>query len=316
MIQMYEVILNPAAGKGKARGEIPAIRSFLERSALTYRLHLTEKPGDAASIAASLEYNRDTAVIAAGGDGTCNEVVNGLLSRPPSGEGQKADVPLFGVLPIGRGNDFSYGAGLPSSLPDALELLLQPKVSFIDAGYLRGGDFPDGRYFVNGVGVGFDAIVGFAAAKMRMFHGAAGYLIAAVRTLIAYPEPPRLEIVFNGSAVERQPALVSIMNGRRMGGSFYMAPTALINDGLLDICMTDHGPRGRLLRSMYHYSRGTQASLPNTVTAETEGITLKALAGGMAVHADGETICTSGTNLEISCRRSVLLLLGGKGEPV
>ncbi len=316
MIQMYEVILNPAAGKGKARGEIPAVRSFFERSALTYRLHLTERPGDATSIAASIERNRETAVLAAGGDGTCNEVVNGLLSRPPSGDGQEADVPLFGVLPIGRGNDFSYGAGLPSSLQDALELLLEPKASLIDAGYLKGGDFPDGRYFVNGVGVGFDAIVGFAAAQLRMFHGAAGYLIAAVRTLIAYPEPPELEIIFNGSSARRQPALVSVMNGRRMGGSFYMAPDALMNDGLLNICMTDHGPRSMLLKSMYRYSRGTQASLPNTVTAETKSITLRALQGGMAVHADGETICTSGSNLEISCRRSALLLLGSKGEPV
>jgi diacylglycerol kinase (ATP) len=321
MIRKYEIILNPEAGKGNGIKTVPIIREFMESHTLTYRMHLTERPGHAIDIAAGLCLDPETAVIAAGGDGTCNEVVNGLMagckSRQPTADREQAQsIPLFGVLPIGRGNDFSFGADLPQSLQESLELFLAPKVRPFDIGLTAGGDYPEGRYFVNGIGVGFDTIVGLEAAKMRHIHGAAGYALGALKTLIVYPPPPTLEISYNSKSVTENPVLVSIMNGRRMGGAFYMAPNSIQDDGLLNICMTRHGRRGVLLKTMLHYTRGTQDTLSNTITDTTKAISLKCIKGGMAVHADGETICTSGKELTVSCVRHAILLLGKTGETV
>jgi diacylglycerol kinase family enzyme len=86
-----------------------------------------------------------------------------------------------------------------------------------------------------------------------------------------------------------------------MGGAFFMAPDGKNNDGLLNLCITQQGTRLKLLQTMFHYTKGTQEQLDNTKTALISSITLKAIKGGMAIHADGETICENGKLLEISC---------------
>ena len=95
------VILNPIAGKGKALKQLPKIERFLRESGRDFEIYLTKGPGDALETVLNLPLGAGDVVVAAGGDGTCNEVVNGLLRRPPAGA-----PPLFGILPIGRGNDF------------------------------------------------------------------------------------------------------------------------------------------------------------------------------------------------------------------
>lgn len=307
MIRTYEIILNPTAGKGKAEKEIPEITDFFEAKSLPYRIHTTEYPGHAAELAASLvASSSESAIIAAGGDGTCNEVINGLL-----GSGEKI-LPLFGVLPIGRGNDFAFGAGLPANLAEALSLFIEPKAEQIDIGLLKGGNYQSGRYFGNGVGIGFDTLVGLEAAKMKHIHGAAGYMIGALKTLITFSEAPELELSYAEETIRCRPALVSIMNGTRMGGAFYMAPNGIINDGLLSVCRTDQGPRMKLLKAMLHYMKGTQETLNDTTIISTEKISIRAISGVMAVHADGETICTDGTALEIECVGGALQLIRGR----
>jgi diacylglycerol kinase (ATP) len=104
------IILNPIAGKGMAIKRYPVIEEFLKKAGQNFEIFLTKGPGDALEIARNCPPG--DAVVAAGGDGTCNEVANGLLTRahPP------AEPPLFGLLPIGRGNDFSSSAGIPGDL--------------------------------------------------------------------------------------------------------------------------------------------------------------------------------------------------------
>lgn len=302
------VILNPIAGKGNAIKKLPQIKKFLEDNNLSHEIHITEKPGHAIVLAEELCQNNGTAVIAAGGDGTTNEVINGLMHA--KNKNTKIS-PIFGVLPIGRGNDFAFGAGIPTSLEDCLKALLNGNIQPMDIGLIKGGDYPSGRYFGNGIGVGFDTIVGLEAAKMKHIHGAAGYMIGAIKTLITYPAAPEIEMEINGEKEIYTPALVSIMNGRRMGGAFFMAPDGKNNDGLLNLCMTQQGTRRKLLKTMLHYTKGTQKQLDNTKTALISSITLKALKGGMAVHADGETICENGKLLGINCLPNALNIIKG-----
>jgi YegS/Rv2252/BmrU family lipid kinase len=299
------IILNPTAGKGKAAKQFPVIERFLKKRGQNFEILLTGGPGHALNIVRELPLGGGDAVVAAGGDGTCNEVVNGLLSRP------KEDAPpVFGIIPVGRGNDFSSTPGIPKNLEDALELLMRRKLRPLDAGFVRGGFFPEGRYFVNGVGIGFDTKVGFEAAKMKLQSGLS-YALGALITLVRYEPSPLLRICYGKEDTTLPVVIISIMNGRRMGGSFYMGPDALLDDGELDICFVRRpAARFKLINLLLHYTKGTQKECEGTFTGRTAKITLSALEGGMAAHCDGETVCYDGKELEISCVPGALRLIG------
>jgi len=299
----FWIILNPTAGKGKAAKQHPKIERFLRESGLNFEILLTKGVGDALNMARDLPIGADDVTVAAGGDGTCNEVVNGLLRR-----GAKTP-PVFGILPIGRGNDFSATPNIPQDVEDALTLLTTGNAKPLDAGFVKGGFFPEGRYFVNGIGIGFDTKVGFEAAKLKIKSGIS-YAVGALITLIRYEPSPVLQINFDGKEVTLPAVLVSIVNGRRMGGSFYMGPNAVLDDGLLDICYVQHQKsRFALLKIMSHYTKGTQGECNGVTFGKGVRFHLKALEGGMAAHCDGETVCYDGKELEITCIPNALRLI-------
>jgi len=302
------IVLNPTAGKGKAEKQRPKIESFLKARGRDFEIYLTKGPGDALETVRGMTLGVDDVVVAAGGDGTCNEVVNGLLTRPPA-----SSPPLLGILPIGRGNDFSYTPGIPDDVEKALQLLIDAKVRPLDAGFVKGGFFPDGRYFINGIGIGFDTKVGFEAAKLKIKSGIS-YAIGAIIMVARYEPSPVLQIHFDDKEVTLPAVLVSVVNGKRMGGSFLMGPDALIDDGLLDICYVQHQKsRFTLLKIISHYMKGTQGQCEGVNFGRGSRFHLKALEGGMAAHADGETVCYEGKELEITCFPGALRLIGGSG---
>jgi YegS/Rv2252/BmrU family lipid kinase len=298
------IILNPTAGKGKAAAQIPVIESFLKSRGEHFEIIPTTKPGDAIEISRTVPLAEDDCTVAAGGDGTCNEVVNGLLAR------ENASPPLLGILPVGRGNDFSSTPHIPTDCVKALEVLVQRKIHRLDAGFVKGGFFADGRYFVNGVGIGFDTKVGFDAAKMNVQSGIA-YALGAIVNIVRYDPSPVLDIKYDDNEVTLCAAIVSIMNGRRMGGSFFMGPNALLDDGVLDICAIQRpASRMRLIHVVASYTKGRQIFCKEAVTGRAANIHLQALEGGMAAHCDGETICYDGKELEISLKPGALRLIG------
>ena len=300
------VILNPIAGKGKAAKQYPKINRFLHEHGCNYEIIQTKKVGDAIDIARNLPLGENDAVVAAGGDGTCNEVVNGLLTRKDAA----SKAPILGILPIGRGNDFSSTPGIPVVLEKALDVLVEGKLQTLDAGYVKGGFFPDGRFFINGVGIGFDTKVGFEAAKMKIKSGFA-YMLGAIINLIRYEPSPVLRIQYDDNEMTLPAVIVSIVNGRRMGGSFYMGPNAILDDGMLDICFARHrATRLKLVQIFLHYPKGTQGECEEVYMSRAKKFHLTAIEGGMAAHCDGETICYDGKELEISCVPAALRLIG------
>jgi diacylglycerol kinase (ATP) len=125
-------------------------------------------------------------VVAVGGDGTANEVLNGLVRARQAGCGSAA----LGLIPVGRGNDFAYGVGIGGGLEVAFQGLAGGQSRWIDVGLVVGGDYPHGRYFGNGVGIGFDAVVGFEALKLKRLHGFPSYIVAALKTIFLYFNAP------------------------------------------------------------------------------------------------------------------------------
>jgi YegS/Rv2252/BmrU family lipid kinase len=233
--------------------------------------------------------------VGGGGDGTANEILNGLMKARQEGfENFK-----MGMLPVGRGNDFAYSMGIPTDLKTACEALAPAKSRLIDVGLLKGGFFPEGRYFGNGVGIGFDAVVGFEAAKFRRLSGMAGYVAGALKTMFLYFKAPLLEVTFNGKTVTQPCIMVSVMNGIRMGGTFFMAPQGKPADGVFDLTLVGQINQFQILMLLPRFMKGTQAGHPAVRVEKTAELNVKALKGSIPAHADGETMCTAGEQISI-----------------
>lgn len=297
------VILNPIAGKGTAVNYLSQIEDRLKKNGRDFSVLLTEAPGHAMELAGNFAQDKNNVIIAAGGDGTCNEVINGLM------KGRKDHIPIFGVLPLGRGNDFSYGCGIPPKFDSAMEIINYGEAAPLDVGLIKGGFYPKGRYFGNGVGIGFDTVVGLEAAKMPHVHDAMAYVFGALKTLIKFSDSPTVEISFNGKTATVEVIQISLMNGSRMGGLFYMAPDAVNSDGKIDLCVVNRLNRIKLLRTIIHYTKGTQENLDWVDFDRSDNFSLKAIKGGMVVHADGETICIDGKQLEVRCLPGALKMI-------
>lgn len=305
-MKRYCIIVNPTAGKGAAKKALPKIEDLLKRLEIDYDLKVTEYPGHAIEIAQAAGTNGYNTVVAVGGDGTANEVINGLMAAV-NGSQKMAN---FAVLPVGRGNDFSYGMGIPQDLESACQLLVDGKTRKIDIGFLRGGDYPEGRYFGNGIGIGFDTVVGFEAAKLPSFIGGIpGYIIAALKTIFLFFNEPIIRIEIDGEVVEQPCLLVSVMNGRRMGGSFMFAPDSASDDGMLNLCIAGKLTRLQVLGLFPKVMAGTQSDHPAITMPTGQTISIEAVTGSLPVHADGETICVTGHNLEIQVLHKQLNLV-------
>jgi diacylglycerol kinase family enzyme len=146
---------------------------------------------------------------------------------------------------------------------------------------------------------------------MKHVHSGIAYALGAVITLVKFEKSPVLEISYGDKTITLPSLIVSVMNGRRMGGIFIMGPEALMDDGEMDICIiTQTKSRLRLLKVILHYPKGTQKECKETVMGRGKDIHIKALKGGMAAHADGETVCLDGKELTITTLPGALALIG------
>ncbi len=290
----YFVILNPAAGKGSGAEAHQALQQTLDGLKLDYTLALTGGPGDAIKLAQQAAADGYDVVAAAGGDGTLNEALNGLMRARQAGEGKAC----LAVLPVGRGNDFAFGLGAPTHWEEGCRALVANRRRVMDVGWVAGGDYPEGRYVGNGVGIGFDTVVGFVAAKTRL-RGMMAYLYSALKTLALYFRAPRLRIKLDDQEIVQETLMLSIMNGKRMGGTFLMAPESKQDDGLFDLCHVGKLSRLGALGLIPRFFNGGQYGHPAVHHYRSRTLEIEALEGSLPVHADGETICEAGKSLRL-----------------
>ena len=291
----YYIIVNPISGRGHGAKSIPQIEELLRSYKLDYELVQTERPWHAAELAEAAARNGFDVVVTASGDGTANEVLNGLMRARAAGFNQTA----FSILPVGTGNDMAYGLSRHHGLEDGVRALAEGHRRRIDVGMVRGGDYPEGRYFANGIGIGFDAVVGFEAVKIRWASGLLVYLIAVIRTVFLYFHAPKVEITLDGNSFTQRTLMTSIMNGRRMGGGFMMAPESSPEDGQFDLCIASEASRMRLFQLIPYFLKGTQATQPEVKMHRARTVKVRAIEGTLPAHADGETLCFHGQSLDI-----------------
>ena len=290
----YLVILNPVAGRGRVRREWPRMAEALRAAGVGFDLVETKAPGEAVDIAqrAALEYD---AVIAAGGDGTVHEVVNGLLRA-----GGRA---ALGVLPLGSGDDFVKM--LPAR--EAVARIVVPEVRALDAGRIRAGDAE--RFFANGMDIGFGA---HASRNVRnvpaLFTGLGAYLGALALTLVRYPKlEVRLQLD-GGAPVAQTTAMTAVMNGRAFGGSFHVCPEARVDDGELDLLIADGVGRWEILGLVPRIMRGTHVGHPRLRLARARRVLIESEAP-LLVEADGEIVFEDARRLAVEILPRALRVL-------
>ncbi|NJD58424.1 MAG: hypothetical protein C3F13_01020 [Anaerolineales bacterium] len=295
MTKTYKIILNPTAGNGNGQKSLPQLEELLKQTKVSYQLTLTEGIGHGIELTRQAVKEGCGAVVAAGGDGTVNEVVNGLMQCKLEGQA----IPPMGVLCVGRGNDFAGSVGIPEDLAGGLQALLADQRRIVDIGRVSGGLVPEGRFFCNCVGVGFDAITTIEVHRLPRWGGYLAFMAAVLKTVFLYNKAPLAAIEFDGSTITQRSLLISIMNGRRLGGGFLMAPKSQPDDGLFDLCIAEQMSSLNVIKMIPHFTKGDQATQPTIKTGQAKRITITAQDGPLPAQTDGEIISETGTRLEI-----------------
>jgi len=305
------VILNPTAGNQRAGRARAGLLQALEASGTHFEIIPTERPRHATQIAEEVAGEYD-AVVAAGGDGTLQEILTGVYRANNGG--------VLGVVPLGTGNDFGDLIGMPHRPELAIPALLAAKPVPVDAGHVRWREAEGGPWyeaiFINAVGIGFDAMVAIEAARFKRLRGKATYLAGIISALAKWPYPHvRLERIgpsdvilpggkttpANGAGVlhEGQLFLAAAGNGRTVGGGFTLTPHARANDGLLDLCFVEHVRKRRLPFLIPRVIKGSHLGQPEIVSERLEGLRITSTEVGLPLHFDGEVLTQSAVEIEV-----------------
>jgi YegS/Rv2252/BmrU family lipid kinase len=229
------LIVNPHSAKRATGRNWPKLQETLRRILPPFDVYTTQRAGDATAFAADAAIRYET-IVAVGGDGTINEVANGIR--------QSGSEAALGILPRGTGSDLVRTLGVPHRFPDAARLLARGNRRKIDLGKATffGSDGQErSRWFVNAAEVGLGAMVSGAVNQpLRFLPGPAAYMWAILTTMLRH-RPTTTSVTTDGSSYGS--LLLSnawIANGRYSGGGIRSAPCALIDDGLLDIVLVEH----------------------------------------------------------------------------
>ncbi len=269
--EKYFLIVNLIAGQGRCKAVLPRVKAALERMHIPYDLHYTNEPMEAAGAARMGIEAGFSRIVAMGGDGTVNEVANGLLGSTAS----------LGVIPAGTGNDFVRMLGIPSDPVEAVRRLPTAKERTVDVGRVG-----EDRYFVNGLGIGIDAQVARDVLAMQRLRGAPAYLYAAVKEVFRFEAFP---VAVRGAGVAEDLRCLSlgVANGKYCGGGFMLAPRASVDDGLIDVAAIGDFPRAERLLRLPQARAGKHLKLSQVRYLQIPEVTVSSEAKLIA-HMDGE----------------------------
>jgi len=292
------VLVNLTAGRGAARDKLERIRG--QPAALDMaKVFQTSGPGDERRQAfAAIDAGFDT-IIVIGGDGTCSGVADAILER-------RAECRLS-VIPAGTGNDFAKTLGVWQLDPlEIWQLAKQGSATRVDIGMV------DGQYFLNSCGFGFDASVLEATKRVRFLKGDAVYIWSALAQLFTYRG---VDISIDSPTIPHTMLMVTVSNGRFLGGAFHIAPLASVLDGELDIGLFGNtSPIGRI-RVFAGAFRGTHLRLPSVESRRARTLTLHFPKPPM-MEVDGELRQARSSVVHLECRPRALAVVAAPGYPL
>lgn len=288
----YFLIVNLIAGQGRCKELFPKVKLELDRRKIDYDLHFTNEPMEAVDVAKMGIEAGFSHIVAMGGDGTVNEIANGVLGTNAT----------LAVIPAGTGNDFIRMLGIPANPMQAIDTLLNGVARTMDLGQVE-----DDRCFVNGLGIGIDAQVARDVLKMQRLKGAAAYITAAVREVFRFQAFP-ITISTSEEQFELTCLSLGISNGLYAGGGFKLAPRADIDDGLVDLCAIGDYPKPERLFRLPKVRAGKHADWKNVTYRQTNEVTVSS-PKKLIAHVDGEPYRLPGDSFTVRVLPQALRVL-------
>jgi diacylglycerol kinase (ATP) len=285
-----KLIVNPYSNKGNTLNLLPQITNTLQKLGVEFDLAQTQAPGQAIELAQQAVANGYERVVAVGGDGTCNEIANGLLAAARHGH-----TAMLGVIPTGCGNDLAYTLDIPFDINQACAVLKDGSERVIDVGRVTVDGQP--RIFVNSVGLGFDAEVAIDTKRTKRLRGFGLYLWSVFRVLAFGKWPYHAQFSLNGESHQHPITLLTVANGVRAGGGFYLTPEARLDDGLFDVCYAPQMSRLSLLHLLPKTLKGTHIHHQAVTMTRSRKIELF-VETGIPGHIDGEILCVDGHHFD------------------
>ena len=280
------LIVNPAAGAGRTARKWPHIIDRLRSIDLKFDYEITEAPGHARELAKHAVAGGYELVVSVGGDGTINEVVNGLYDT-----GNIGDV-MFGIIGTGTGSDYIRTIGVPKFHLDACQCLKEPKKAAVDVGvveYHNEGETVK-RLFVNFAGMGFDAeIVRTTTLKYKRFNSTTSYLAGLFSALVSYKNKA-VALSVDSEEIEDRICSVLFSNGKYSGSGMLAAPEADVADGLLDVLIIGDLSKPDLLWSLPRIYRGTHLTHPKVTLKKAREIEIIRSDESVSLQVDGELL--------------------------
>ncbi len=278
------LIINPNAKKGKGMEKAREIVDIFKEHSISVSVAYTRGPDHAEELATQAANEGFDVIVAAGGDGSVNEVVNGIMKS------NNPERVKLGIIPIGRGNDYAYSLGIPTDVRKAAQIIVEGCVRKVDLGKVTDLVKDSSRYFLNGNGYGFEPLVNYRAMRFKHLNGMPSYIVAFIGILLAPPKPYLLKLIDDEEEVLLQTQQVSICLGRRMGSAFMLAPNAVLDDGYFDLMYTKRPLSSfSLFVAAMQFIRGTHVDNKKTFhTAKVRKVRILSERANITSHVDGE----------------------------
>jgi YegS/Rv2252/BmrU family lipid kinase len=238
------LLVNPAAAGGKALAAVAPARAELERLGAEFRVIETSS-GDHAKREAKAAGADGATVVAVGGDGIVGTLAGAICGTDGA----------LAIIPAGRGNDFARVLAIPTDPAQAARLAFTGEERMLDVGEV------DGKSFVGIASVGFDSDANRIANDAKLVRGNLVYAYAALRALVSW-KPAHFDVVVDGVHHETTGYTVAVANSKAYGGGMFVAPHAELDDGQLDVMLTDAHSKLRFLRSLPKVFKGTHVDEP------------------------------------------------------
>jgi len=273
---MFHIIVNPLGGKGKSLKALDEVVAILEKHRKPYIVHKTEHPAHATEITKQISDTQDCYILMLGGDGSYNEVLNGI---------ENFDNVTLGFVPCGTGNDFVNASKHPKTVKKAMEVILKGNREYID--FIQLSD----RRCLNVLGAGMDVDVLLKYAEMKPFHGKVKYYASLFYTL-AHTKWHKLRLTIDsGEPMDKSVFMIGIGNGRSIGGGMPICPNAKVDDGKLSIVVVNEMKKSLIPFRLPSFLTGKHVKKPWTEEFEGSSVKIEVL-DDSKFEADGEVFAS------------------------
>lgn len=291
------VIVNPNAGRRKGEKDWLEIAARLTDAGIDFTSVFTEHPNHAVKLARKYVEAGFRKIIVVGGDGTLNEVVNGVFTQ---NKYPTKDI-VLAMIPVGTGNDWGRSFNIPAAYKEAIEVISRQRVRLQDVGkvHYMSMELPKQRHFINMAGLGFDAMVAKRTNKVKR-EGKSGpfsYLISLFTSLISYNDS-KVKIVVDDERLSADVFTMSVAICKFNGGGMMQAPNAIPDDGLFDVTVITRLSRFLVVRSVKKLYDGSFLKMPQVKTFRGQRVEIESNPP-MYLETDGESLGHTPMSFEV-----------------